>query len=103
MDLLKVFKILGDTNISLICYPCSFSNLTINDIVYGYGYYGIRLDRCKIRIPEFLQFSYVEEHDHFVAKLGEVTIFVRKTCKAIDFDEMIAEIDKELGLDLDEE
>lgn len=103
MDLLKVFKILGDTNISMYYYPCSFENLTINDIIYWNGYYVIKLEHCKIRIPEFLEFSYVEEHDRYEAPFGDLHFTVRKTPKPIDFDEIIAEIDKELGLDLDEE
>ena len=103
MDLLKVFKVLGDTNISICYYPCSFKNLTINDIIYGDGYYVIKLERCKVIFPEFLEFSYVEERDHYAAPFGDRNFIVRKTRKPIDFDEIIADIDKELGLDLDEE
>ena len=71
MDILKVFKVLGDCNIRMVFSGHIFvKNLSINDIVYSDKKYYIFSKNTTIVIPEDLEFQKLESHSTFVA-IGE--------------------------------
>ncbi|WP_195454932.1 hypothetical protein [Turicibacter sanguinis] len=76
MDLLKVFKILGDTDITIMVDRCFVKNLTINNIKYmeTQKEYFIPLEDTFIIISENLEFQKVD--DSYIAELEEGGIIV---------------------------
>ena len=80
MDVLKVFKVLGDCNIQMAFSGIVFvRNLAIQDIIYSDKKYFICSKNTTIVIPEDLEFTKLESSSIFTA-IGEdgSRIFVEK-------------------------
>ena len=108
MDLLKVFKILGDKDIRISVDECFVENLTINDIIYEEGdtdYYFL-LEDTTISIPENLSFKKIDDYPgNYFAMLewgGIIMISNVKVPLEVSQDEEIDLSELDIELDFDE-
>lgn len=66
MDVLKVFKILGDVNIKISISSIIFiENLSINNIEYSEGKYFIISKNSSIVIPENVEFQKMKSDKYY--------------------------------------